>query len=152
MEIILLDKIDNLGDLGDKVNVKSGYARNYLIPTGKAKYATLENIAEFGMRQMDLEKVAVEALIVAQVRREQLEGMVIAISAHAGSEGKLFGSIGTQDIADALTVAGVLVERKEIRLPEGSIRSLGEHEIAIHLHVDVNTVVKLIVKAGEATH
>ena len=147
MEIILLEKVENLGGLGDKVRVKSGYARNFLIPKGKAKYATAANIAEFEAKRAELEKAAAEALNIAQARAGQLEGLEAELSAHAGSEGKLFGSIGTQDIADAVTAAGVPVERREVRLPEGAIRQTGEYEITLHLHSDVNATIKLVVKA-----
>ena len=147
MEIILLEKVENLGGLGDKVRVKSGYARNFLIPKGKAKYATAANIAEFEAKRAELEKAAAEAVAVAQARAGQLEGLVAELGAHAGSEGKLFGSIGTQDIADAVTAAGVPVERREVRLPEGAIRQTGEYEITLHLHSDVNAMIKLVVKA-----
>lgn len=147
MEIILLEKVENLGGLGDKVRVKSGYARNFLIPQGKAKYATPENIAEFEATRAELEKAVAEALAAAQARAAQLDGLQVEVSAHAGNEGKLFGSIGTQDIADAITAAGVAVERREVRLPEGAIRQVGEYEIALHLHSDVNATVMLVVKA-----
>lgn len=147
MEIILLEKVENLGSLGDKVRVKSGYARNYLIPQGKAKYATPTNIAEFEAKRAELEKAAAEAMAAAQARAAQLEGMEVTLSAHAGAEGKLFGSIGTQDIADVVTAAGVPLERREVRLPEGVIRQTGEYEIAVHLHSDVNATIKLVVNA-----
>jgi large subunit ribosomal protein L9 len=147
MEIILLEKVENLGGLGDKIRVKPGYARNFLIPQGKAKYATPANIAEFEAKRAELEKAAAEALSAAQARAAQLEGLEVELSAHAGSEGKLFGSIGTQDIADAVTAAGVELERREVRLPEGAIRQTGEYEIALHLHSDVNATIKLVVKA-----
>lgn len=147
MEIILLEKVENLGGLGDKVRVKSGYARNFLIPQGKAKYATPANIAEFEAKRAELEKAAAEVLAAAQARSAQLEGLEVVLTAHAGSEGKLFGSIGTQDIADAVTAAGVALERREVRLPEGAIRQVGEYEIALHLHSDVNATIKLVVKA-----
>ncbi len=119
MEVILLEKVDNLGNLGDKVQVKSGYARNYLIPQGKAKYATPANIAEFEARRAELEKAAVEALEAAKARAASLEGMEIVITAMAGNEGKLFGSIGTQDIADAVTAAGGPVARRRDRARQG---------------------------------
>ena len=145
MEVILLQKVENLGDLGDKVKVRAGYGRNYLLPKGKAKRATPENIAEFEARRAELERVAAEALAAAQSRKAQLEGLEVTIAAKAGDEGRLFGSIGTADIAEAVTKAGVQVERQEIRMPQGPIRAIGEYEIALHLHTDVDGSVKVIV-------
>ena len=149
MEVILLDKVENLGDLGDKVAVRPGYARNYLIPSGKAKYATKENVAEFEARRAELEKAAAEALASAQARADKLADLEITIAAHAGNEGKLFGSVGTAEIADAISATGVEVAKKEIRLPEGALRSTGEFDITIHLHSDVDTEVKVIVVPEE---
>ncbi|MBS0003162.1 MAG: 50S ribosomal protein L9, partial [Thioalkalivibrio sp.] len=142
MEVILLEKIDNLGALGDKVRVRPGYARNYLLPQGKAKFATSENIAEFEARRAELERAAAEALAAAEARRASLEGMVIEMKAKAGSEGKLFGSIGAGDIADAVTARGVEVEKREVRLPEGPLRQTGEYEIELHLHAGVNAEIR----------
>lgn len=150
MEIILLDKVENLGGLGDKVRVKSGYARNYLIPAGKAKYATPENIAEFEARRAELEKVAAETKAAAEERRTQVDGMVVTLTALAGAEGKLFGSIGTQDIADAVTAAGVKLERREVRLPEGVLRQVGEYEVELHLYTDVNATIKVVINGESA--
>lgn len=142
MEVILLENIENLGSLGDKVTVKAGFARNYLLPGGKAKPATAENIAEFEKIKAELEKAAAEAMAAAQARKASLEALgPIVITAKVGSEGKLFGSIGTADIADAVTSAGVEIEKREIRLPEGALRVTGEHEIDIHLYTDVDTTV-----------
>lgn len=139
MEVILLENIENLGSLGDKVTVKSGFARNYLLPGGKAKPATAENIAEFEKIKAELEKAAAEALATAQVRKAAIEALgSVVITAKVGSEGKLFGSIGTADIADAVTAAGTPIEKREIRLPEGALRVTGEHEIDIHLYTDVD--------------
>jgi large subunit ribosomal protein L9 len=149
MEVILLEKIDNLGGLGDKVRVRPGYARNYLLPKGKAKFATPENIAEFEARRAELERAAAEALAAAEARRDSLTGMVIEIRAKAGSEGKLFGSIGAGDIADAVTARGVEVEKREVRLPEGPLRQAGEYEIEVHLHADVNADIRIIVIGEE---
>jgi len=149
MEVILLEKIDNLGGLGDKVRVRPGYARNYLLPQGKAKFATPENIAEFEARRAELERAAAEALAAAETRRESLAGMVIEMKAKAGSEGKLFGSIGPGDIADAVTARGVEVEKREVRLPEGPLRQVGEYEIELHLHADVNADIRIIVIGEE---
>jgi len=149
MEVILLEKIDNLGGLGDKVRVRPGYARNYLLPQGKAKFATPENIAEFEARRAELERAAAEALATAETRRESLAGMVIEMKAKAGSEGKLFGSIGAADIADAVTARGVEVEKREVRLPEGPLRQVGDYEIELHLHADVNAEIRIIVIGEE---
>lgn len=145
MEVILLEKVENLGNLGDRVKVRPGYGRNYLIPTGRAAMATPENIAKFEARRAELEKAAAEALAAAQARRESLEGMTVTIKANAGDEGRLFGSVGTSDIAKALTDAGVKVERHEVRLPAGPFRQIGEYEVAIHLHTDVNAQVKVVI-------
>jgi large subunit ribosomal protein L9 len=147
MEVILLEKIENLGNLGDRVNVKPGFGRNYLLPQGKAAPATAENIAEFEARRAELEKAAAEALALAESRLDSLADMVVTISAKAGEEGKLFGSVGTSDIADAIIAAGVEVERNEIRLPEGAFRQTGEYDIDLHLHTDVNVTVKLVIEA-----
>lgn len=149
MEVILLEKIDSLGGLGDKVRVRPGYARNYLLPQGKAKFATPENIAEFEARRAELERAAAEALAAAETRRESLSGMVIEMTAKAGSEGKLFGSIGASDIADAVTARGVEVEKREVRLPEGPLRQAGEYEIQLHLHADVDADIRIIVIGEE---
>lgn len=149
MEIILLEKIDNLGGLGDKVNVRPGYARNYLIPQGKAKFATAENIAELEARRAELESAAEEALGAAEERRSALNGMEITISSKAGSEGKLFGSVGAADIAAALASAGVEVEKREVRLPTGPLRQTGEYELDLHLHTDVDAKITLTVIAEE---
>jgi len=148
MELILLEKIANLGNLGDKVNVKAGYGRNYLLPQRKAVAATAENVAAFEVRRAELEKVAAEKKAEAQARAAQLAALQITISAVAGEEGKLFGSIGTHDIADAITAAGVAVEKSEVRMPNGTIRSLGEFDVDVHLHSDVEAVVKVIVVAA----
>ena len=147
MEIILLEKIANLGAMGEKVNVKPGYGRNYLIPQGKATPATADNIAEYEARRADLEKAAAEALAAAEARRDALLEKVITIMSKAGDEGKLFGSIGTADIASVVSEQLVAVERNEVRLPDGAFRTIGEHEVQIQLHTDVNVVVKLIIEA-----
>jgi large subunit ribosomal protein L9 len=147
MEVILLEKIENLGVMGDRIRVKPGYGRNYLIPQGKATAATAENIAAFEARRAELELAAADALTRAQARRDQLAGLVIRLSAKAGDEGKLFGSVGTADIAHAITAAGVRVERHEIRLPNGPLRLVGEHPVQLHLHTDVNTEIQVVVEA-----
>lgn len=149
MDIILLEKIENLGALGDKVSVKPGYARNFLIPQGKAKFATAENIAEFEARRAELEKAAAEALGAAQARQDQLNEKTITITAKSAGEGKLFGSVTNIDIVDALVADGLEVERKEVRMPEGPIRAAGSYEISIHLHTDVNAVITVEVLAEE---
>ena len=147
MEIILLEKIANLGAMGEKVNVKPGYGRNYLIPQGKAAPATAENVAEYEARRADLEKAAAETLTAAEARRDALLDKVITIASKAGDEGKLFGSIGTADIASVISEQLVAVERNEVRLPDGAFRTIGEHDVQIQLHTDVNVVVKLIIEA-----
>jgi large subunit ribosomal protein L9 len=147
MEVILLEKIEHLGAMGDRVRVKPGYGRNFLIPQGKAAAATAENIAAFEARRVELEQAAAAALATAQARRDQLAGLIIRLSAKAGDEGKLFGSVGTVDIANAVTAAGVSVERHEIRLPNGPLRQVGEHAVQLHLHTDVNVEIKLVIEA-----
>ncbi len=147
MEVILLQKVENLGALGDKVNVKSGYGRNFLIPSGKATAATEENIKAFEERRAELEKTAADALAAATARGEKLDGMTVTVNSKAGDEGKLFGSVGTGDIAQAITDAGAPVERHEIRMPEGAFRMVGEYEVQVHLHSDVNATVNVVVVA-----
>ena len=147
MEVILLEKVANVGNLGDKVNVKSGFGRNFLIPQGKATAATEENVAAFEARRAELEKAAAEALAAAEKRAEGLNDLEVTIAARAGDEGKLFGSIGTSDIATAVTEAGQAIERNEVRLPEGPFRMLGEFEVQIHLHSDVDAIIKLTIEA-----
>lgn len=147
MEVILLEKVGKLGGLGDKVNVKAGFGRNYLVPQGKAVPATEANVASFEARRAELEKAAAEALAAAQARGEKLEGLEVSIVSKAGDEGKLFGSIGTRDIADAITAAGVEVEKSEVRLPEGALRHTGEFDIDVQVHSDVTATVKLVIVA-----
>ncbi len=147
MQVILLEKVENLGNLGDQVKVRSGYGRNFLIPKGKATAATQANIARFEERRAELEKAAAEALASATARKAKLDSLAVTIAAKAGDEGKLFGSVGTGDIAHAVTAAGQPVERHEVRLPEGPFRALGEYEVALHLHTDVNATIKLIIVA-----
>ncbi|MEX0375508.1 50S ribosomal protein L9 [Spiribacter pallidus] len=149
MEVILLEKVANLGGLGDKVKVRPGYGRNYLIPQGKAKPATAENIAYFEAQRAELERKAAEELATAQARVEKLEALNVTIAANAGEEGKLFGSVGPQDVADAVTAAGEALARHEVRMPEGPIRAVGEYSIELHLHADVNATVSVNV-TGEA--
>jgi large subunit ribosomal protein L9 len=146
MEVILLENIGNLGDLGDKVEVKAGFGRNYLIPQGKAVPATEANVAEFEARRAELEKAAAETQAAAEARAESINALgLISIPANAGEEGKLFGSVGTRDIAEAVTAAGCEVDKSEVRLPEGALRELGEYEIAIQLHGDVIAMVAVAV-------
>ena len=146
MEVILLEKVENLGGLGDRVNVKPGYGRNFLIPSGKATPATEEHVKAFEARRAELEKTAADAVAEAEARRARLADMTITIKAKAGDEGKLFGSIGTADIAAAIVADGVEVERSEVRLPEGAFRQLGEYRVQIHLHTDVNTELTLVIE------
>ena len=146
MEVILLENISNLGALGDKVNVKAGFGRNYLVPQGKAVPATASNIAEFEARRADLEAAAAATLAAAEMRAEAINALgLISIAANAGEEGKLFGSVGTRDIAEAITAAGCEVDKSEVRLPEGPLRDLGEYEIAIQVHGDVFAAVAIAV-------
>lgn len=141
MQVILLEKVTNLGKLGDVVNVKPGYGRNFLIPRGKAVTATTENRAKFDARRAELERHETDLLTTAQARREKIDSQVVTIPAMAGDEGKLFGSIGTIDIAEAVTAAGFAVEKQEIRLPNGPLRNVGEHTVHIHLHPDVDATI-----------
>ena len=149
MEVILLEKIAHLGNIGDRVKVKPGFGRNYLLPGGKATLATPENIARFEARRAELEAKAAADLASARTRAAALEGFKLALTAKAGSEGKLFGSIGTADIAEACLAAGHKVERAEVRLPGGPIRMVGEHVISLHLHSDIDVEVPLTVTAEE---
>jgi large subunit ribosomal protein L9 len=148
MEVILLDKIAKLGGLGDKVTVKSGYARNYLLPQGKAVFASKANVEHFEARRADLEKQLAEALAAAEAKAAKITELAeVTIASTAGDEGKLFGSIGTKDIADAITEAGVEVTKAQVRMPLGTIRETGEYDIVIHLHTDVDVNVKVVVIA-----
>lgn len=149
MQVILLETVENLGKLGDTVKVKPGYARNYLLPQGKAMPATKENLAEVEAQRAELERQEAEALAAAKARAEQLEGREVTVVRKAGDEGKLFGSVGPADIAEALSAEGVEVERQEIRLPADTIRQTGEYSIGVHLHVDVETTITLHVVADE---
>lgn len=152
MEIILLQKVDNVGGIGDRVRVKSGYARNFLIPQGKATLATAANIAKFEARRAELEAKAAGELAAAQARAKKLEGVVLKITMQAGAEGKLFGSVGTVDIAEAIGKRGVSVERSEVRLPDGPLRVAGDHEVVLHLHTDVDVPLKVVIEAEEAAN
>jgi len=150
MQVILLEKIDNVGALGDLVDVKSGYARNFLLPQKKAEMATPENVEAFEHRRAELEAQQAAALKEATTRAEQLSGLSVTVTSRAGSEGKLFGSVGTEDIRAAIEAAGVVVEKKEIRLPEGPLRVVGEHPISLHLHADVDADINVVVVGEEA--
>lgn len=144
MDVILLKKVENLGNLGEKVSVKAGYGRNFLIPSGAAVAATADNLAAFEERRAELEKQASEALQSAEDRKAKLEALEgITVTAKAGDEGKLFGSVGTMDIADACTAAGVAIAKKEVRLPSGPIHNTGTFEITLHLHTDVDALIEL---------
>lgn len=149
MEIILLQKVANLGNIGDRVTVKPGYGRNYLLPQGKATLATAQNIAKFEARRAELEKAAQEELARAQARAAKLEGYKLTLSAKTGGEGKLFGSIGTADIAEAAQKAGHEIERSEVRLPQGPIRQAGEHTVQLHLHTDVTIDLAVVIVPEE---
>ena len=146
MEVILLENISNLGGLGDKVDVKAGFGRNYLIPQGKAVPATEDAVAKFEARRAELEAAAADSLAAAEARAATLNEMqLVTIPANAGEEGKLFGSIGTRDIADAVTATGVAIDKSEVRLPEGALRELGEYEINVQVHGDVTAIIALAV-------
>ncbi len=149
MQVILLERIENLGSIGDQVKVKPGYGRNYLLPQGKATLATPVNIAKFEAMRADLEAKAAAELAAAEARAEKIREVVLTISSNAGSEGKLFGSIGTFDIVEAYERAECPVERSEVRLPDGPLRAVGEHQIEIHLHTDVTVPVTLNIVADE---
>ena len=150
MEVILLENIENLGSLGDKVSVKAGFARNFLVPHGKAQMATLNNLAQFEERRADLEAAAAKAKAENETRKAKIEALgIVVITSKVGSEGKLFGSIGTNDIADAIVAVGGVVEKREVRLPEGTIRTTGEHVIDIHLYTDVDAVITISVVGEE---
>lgn len=145
MEVILLEKVENLGTIGDRVKVKSGFGRNFLLPRGKATLATPDNIALFEARRADLERKQAEELAAAGARGAALQALVLRIAAKAGTEGKLFGSLGTADIAEACTAAGIEVKRSEVRLPNGPLRTIGEHSVDLHLHTDVTVPVRVTV-------
>jgi|SRR5881394_691654 len=149
MEVILLEKVKNVGGIGDRVRVKSGFARNFLIPQGKATLATSANIEKFEARRAELEAKAATELEAARARAKKLEGQVLRLKAQAGSEGKLFGSIGTVDIAEACGKLGVPVERSEVRMHEGPLRVIGEHKVELHLHADVNVELTVVVESEE---
>jgi large subunit ribosomal protein L9 len=147
MEVILLEKVANLGNLGDKVTIKAGYGRNFLVPTGKAVPATAQKIAEFEARRAELEKAAATKLNAAQARANDLGKLAVVIKHKAGDEGRLFGSIGTHNIAEAITLAGVAIGKHEVRLPNGTIRNVGDYAVDINLHTDVVATINIKVAA-----
>jgi len=149
MDVILLTKVANLGNIGDRVKVKSGYGRNFLLPKGKATLATPENVKKFEARRAELEKVAREQLADAEKRAAAFKEFKLQITAKAGTEGKLFGSIGTADIAEATTKAGHKLSRAEVRLPTGPLRMVGEHVVALHLHTDIDVQLPVVITAEE---
>ncbi|OBX79031.1 50S ribosomal protein L9 [Moraxella atlantae] len=150
MQVILLQRIANLGKLGDTVNVKAGYGRNYLVPQGKALPATAANLEKFEARRAELERVEAEELAHANSRAEALQDVNVIIRAKSGDEGKLFGSIGTRDIADALTKSGLPVDRAEVKLPEGALRQVGEYNVDIQLHHDITAKILVTILAEDA--
>lgn len=146
MQVILLEKISNVGNLGDLVEVKPGFARNYLLPAGKARMATKANLEDFEARRAEFEKQQSDLLDAAKQRAATLEGAKATVLARSGSEGKLFGSVGTDEIANAFTAANTPVEKREVRLPEGALRNTGEHEITLHIHPEINVLVTVVVE------
>jgi large subunit ribosomal protein L9 len=150
MQLILLQKVVNLGNLGDKVDVKPGYGRNFLVPQGKAVPATPANLAEFEAKRADYEAKANDALAAAEARKAKLEDTSVTIYANASTEGKLYGSVGPREIADALTKTGTQVGKSEVILGEGAFRHVGEYEVLLHLHADVETTVKVLVEPEAA--
>jgi len=149
MQVILLEKIQKLGELGQQVDVKPGHGRNYLIPNGKAVPATADNVAKFEARREELEKAQADALGKAKIRAEKLQEISVTVTKKAGAEGKLFGSVGTVDISAAISAAGEEVVKHEVVLPDGPLRMIGEYEVDLDLHADVNVKVKVIVAAEE---
>ena len=150
MQLILLQNVQNLGKLGDKVNVKPGFGRNFLIPYGKAVPATATNLAEFEARRAEYEAKAKSLLEGAEARKAGLDDVEVTISDNASTEGKLYGSVGPRDIAEALTKAGMPVEKSEVVMGEGPLRNIGEYDVLVHLHADVETTVKVVVVAEAA--
>lgn len=148
MEVILLQNVNNLGNLGDKVRVKAGYARNYLLPTGKATEANEANLAKFEARRAELERAANEALADAKSRAAKLEGTIVTIPANTASEGRLFGSVGPAEIADAVTATGAELNKREVQMAEGPIRQTGEYDISIRLHSQVEVTLRVNVIAA----
>jgi large subunit ribosomal protein L9 len=149
MDVILLQKVTNLGNIGDRVKVRSGFGRNYLLPEGKATLATPGNVAKFEARRAELERAAREQFTSAEERAAAMKDFRLTITAKAGTEGKLFGSVGTADIAEACTAQGFKVARSEVRLPSGPLRTVGEHQVTLHLHADVDVQVPVTIVAEE---
>ncbi len=149
MDVILLQKVANLGNIGDRVKVRSGYGRNFLLPQGKATLATADNVARFEARRAELEKAAREHLVSASERADAMKDFKLTIQAKAGTEGKLFGSIGTSDIAEACQKAGFNVLRSEVRMPNGPLRTIGDHVVNLHLHADVDVPLAVTIVAEE---
>ena len=149
MDVILLQKVANLGNIGDRVKVRSGFGRNFLLPQGKATLATPDNVARFEARRAELEKAAREHLTSATERAEAMKDFKLVIQAKAGTEGKLFGSIGTSDIAEACQKQGFKIERSEVRLPNGPLRTVGDHVVNLHLHADVDVPLAVSIVAEE---
>ncbi len=149
MEVILLEKIQKLGELGESVKVKPGYGRNYLIPNGKAVSATADNVAKFEARREELETAQADAVGKAKIRAEKLQDISVTITKKVGAEGKLFGSVGTVDIAEAVTATGEELNKHEVIMPDGPLRVIGEYEVNLHLHADVDVQVKVNVEAEE---
>jgi large subunit ribosomal protein L9 len=149
MDVILLQKVANLGNIGDRVKVKSGYGRNFLLPKGRATLATPDNVKRFEARREELEKSAREQMSSAEERATALKDYKLTITAKAGTEGKLFGSIGTSDVAEALTKAGFKIERSEVRMPNGPLRMVGDHSVGLHLHADIDVPLAVLIVAEE---
>jgi large subunit ribosomal protein L9 len=149
MDVILLTKVANLGNIGDRVKVKSGYGRNFLLPKGKATLATPENVKKFEARRAELEKIAREQFQDAESRAAACKDFKLQITAKGGTEGKLFGSIGTADIAEACTAQGHKLARAEVRLPTGPLRTVGDHMITLHLHTDIDVQLPVTITAEE---
>ena len=149
MDVILLQKVANLGNIGDRVKVKSGFGRNYLLPQGKATVATPDNVKRFEARRAELEKAAHEHFSSAEERAAALKEFKLVIASKAGTEGKLFGSIGTADIAEAATKAGIKIERSEVRMPNGALRTIGDHSVVLHLHADIDVPLAVTIVAEE---
>ncbi len=151
MNVILLDKVENLGDIGDLVTVKPGYGRNFLLPSGKASLATPANIKEFETRRVELEKQAAEEMTSAKARAELVQGMELVITANVGAEGKLFGSVGPIDITEACEKVGVEIARSEVRMPDGPIHEVGEFTVGLHVHSDVNAEITVKIVGDEVS-
>ena len=149
MELILLQKVKNLGNLGDKVNVKPGYGRNFLVPQGKATAANEANLADFEKRRAEYEAKANQQLAGADARKAQFENVSVTLKAHASPEGKLFGSVGPRDIAEAFTNAGTALDKSEVVMSEGPLRHIGQFDVVVHLHADVHTTVKVIIESDD---